>query len=217
MVMIGPLAAALIPAAAGLIGTGISAVAGARGERGRRRWDAAEAQKARDFSERMRNTEWQAGVADMEAAGINPALAYQQGGASSPSGAMASGAQNEAHSALSMIQMQKSINLLNEQITKTREEGRGAKAAADLSSERTRYLTKGRRMTKDGYGPPLLRELIMAEVDSVRAGATNLSAQSERTRELTKILGPGATISSEAIQPILDWLLRGAKSNYKPR
>ncbi|AXH76129.1 MAG: DNA pilot protein [Microviridae sp.] len=55
-------------------------------------FQAAEAQKARDYNTTMSNTSWQRGVSDMRSAGLNPMLAYSQGGASAPTSPMGQGA-----------------------------------------------------------------------------------------------------------------------------
>lgn len=52
----------------------------------KQRKDAAA--KANEFSAYMSNTSYQRGMADMRKAGLNPILAYQQGGASTPTGQM---------------------------------------------------------------------------------------------------------------------------------
>lgn len=60
-----------------------------------REWSAGEAQTQRNYQTDMANTAWQRGIADMKAAGLNPMLAYSQGGAQAPSGAM--GQSSAAH------------------------------------------------------------------------------------------------------------------------
>jgi hypothetical protein len=49
---------------------------------------AEQASKQMDFQERMRETQYQTAVDDMKKAGLNPMLAYTQGGAGTPTGAM---------------------------------------------------------------------------------------------------------------------------------
>lgn len=71
-----PLVAAGISALGGIAASGIS---------------AGSASANREFQERMSGTSYQRAVRDMRAAGLNPMLAYNMGGASTPGGATFTG------------------------------------------------------------------------------------------------------------------------------
>jgi hypothetical protein len=68
--------------------TVFNAAAGSLGQFMANRAGKAAAQRQSDFQERMSNSAYQRAVSDMRKAGINPILAYKQGGAGTPSGAM---------------------------------------------------------------------------------------------------------------------------------
>ena len=69
--------------AAPLVGKAIEA----KGQRDTNAANTAIAREQMEFQQEMSNTAYQRGMEDMRKAGLNPILAYQQGGASAPYGA----------------------------------------------------------------------------------------------------------------------------------
>lgn len=227
------------PVTGGLVASGIGSVIGGiagwfGGERTNRinqreaalnrSFQRTEAGVNRDFQERMRNTEWQAAVADMEAAGINPALAYARGGASSPGGSMAggtatAGAVDSVQSAMSAMAMRKNLKLLDEQIARTREETKATRYTArqqgikaDFDTARYQYF-----FGPDGSVKQPLLDLLNAEVAQSKANSARSMSDAELSRfsvperkaiaELFEKVGEGGK-GVQILLPLLSTLIR---------
>ncbi len=154
-----------------------------------RTFNAEQAQANRDWQEYMSSTAYQRVVADLQAAGLNPALAYQQGSASSPSGSTASisapsGAKGDVDTSATAGIVTLLGSLLSAQVSMSNQLANAANnmAIADKRNETSRYIADLQSFTSR-YNAEL-----SAKIDTLKAqlGLQGVKYSADQARAAAK-------------------------------
>jgi len=203
---------------------GLGVVTSAFGQYQANKGNLAIAREQMAFQERMSSTSVQRRVVDLRAAGINPILAGDLS-ASSPGGAsarmenVAGGASEAVGSVQESVLRRKQVDLLQQQINKTRQEAGSARAArnvAELDSSMAQYRY-GWYFNADGRPKGALLDLLRSEHGAKLASSARNISEAELAKfsiperkalaELFSRMGAGGK-GIQAFGPILLSLLR---------
>lgn len=172
------------PALIGALGGLASGFLGQSSARQQQAFNSREAQKQRDFEERMSNTQYQRAMADMRTAGLNPMLAFEQGGAGTPGGAAASGSAPDmgsvVSSALSASKLMADLKVASAQADALTQRGLRDKTEGNVKS--AYWLNSGNTIPRDELRP-LMAQLVDSQREAAQASARSANANA-RIQEL---------------------------------
>lgn len=167
-----------------------------------------EAQRNRDFQERMSSTGFQRAKADMIAAGMNPAAMYgSAGAASSPSGSTANqrsvteGLSGSVSTALQVRKLEEELKLLEATTRRVDEEGRVTRVERFHAEDFWGRMNVGTSQLKGGDEVPNSRDL-QAYFEAKFDQTVNDTEAQRLLNILKKLQQPGAEASASLMQEI---------------
>lgn len=173
----------------------IPAVAGWYGQKATNSAQVAAAREQMDFQNQQSSTSYQRGIADMKAAGLNPMLAYSQGGASSGGGAQATignemgagmaSAQQVAMTRAQLEQLNAQTGLTDATADKTRQDEKLSRADTVLRATQNTQGTTQTQLMENQARQVALQNFITEETKGAQINLAH-SAAKVREYEATK-------------------------------